>query len=192
MRDPLSRVRLSCLAVAAFAAACVPPGAPDDSRVAERETRPAAPPTAAPRIQGDESMAALTAEIRQLRVAVEELARSQAETQALGMTLSAQQGRIQQLTQQLDAVRGGLAASAMMTQGFDGRLVGMRDELSRTTDREQRAGLEDAIRAFEAEQSQRELDLQQARAHESDLSRELAQEQARWNDTLARMEQLTR
>ena len=191
MRDPLSRVRLSCLAAVVLATACVPPGDPADSRLAERATRPATPATPAPRIAGDESMAALTAEVRQLRLAVEELARSQAETQALGMTLSAQQGRIQQITQQLDAVRGGLAASAMMAQGFDPRLAGLREELLGATDRQQRAALEDAIRGFEAEQAQRELDLQQARAHESNLSRELAQEQARWNDTLARMEQLT-
>ena len=191
MRDPMSRVRLSCLAVVVFAAACVPPGDPNDSRVAERVARPATPAMPAERIAGDESLAALTAEVRQLRIAVEELARSQTETQALGITLSAQQARIQQIRQQLDAVRGGIAATGMMTQGFDGRLAGLRDELSRATDRQQRAGIEDAIRAFEADQSQRELELQQARSHENDLSRALALEEGRWNDTLARMEQLT-
>jgi hypothetical protein len=191
MRDPLSRVRLAGLVVAVFAAACVPPGEPTDSRLAERATRPVDPPTPAPRIQGDESMAALTAEVRQLRLAIEELARSQAETQALGMTLSAQQGRIQQIQQQLDAVRGGLAASDMMTQGFDGRLTGLRDELSRTTAPSERDALEDQIRVFEADQAQRSVELQQLRSREGELARALALEERRWNETLTRMEQLS-
>lgn len=191
MRDPLFRVRLSCIAVVACTAACAPPGDPPDLRLADQATRSANPPAAAPRMEGDESMAALTAEVRQLRLAVEELARSQAETQALGMTLSAQQGRIQQIRQQLDAVRGGIMAAEMMNQGFDGQLAGARSELAGTTDRAQRAELENAIRALEADSSQRELELQQARAQESELDRALALEEGRWNDTLARMERLT-
>jgi hypothetical protein len=79
----------------------------------------------------------------------------------------------------------------MMTQGFDGRLAGMREELARTTDRQQREGIESAIRAFEAEQSQREVEVQQTRAREDELSRALALEERRWNETLTRMEQLT-
>jgi hypothetical protein len=62
-------------------------------------------------------MAALTAEVRQRRVAVEQLARSQAETQTLGMTLSAQQGRILQLTQELDTARKEIAAAAPGQRG---------------------------------------------------------------------------
>lgn len=191
MRDPLFRVRLSCLAVVAFTAACAPPGDPAELHLADQATRPATPPAAAPRIEGDESMAALTAEVRQLRIAVEELARSQTETQALGMTLSAQQGRILQIRQQLDAVRGGIMAAEMMNQGFDGQLAGVRNELAATTDQAQRAELEDALRALEADQDRRELESRQARAQESDLARALAQEEGRWSDTLARMQQLT-
>ena len=52
----------------------------------------------------DGSMAALTSEVRQLRVAVEELTRSQTQTQALGVYLSVQQSRILQM-----ATRSGLA-----------------------------------------------------------------------------------
>jgi hypothetical protein len=48
------------------------------------------------------------------------------------------------------------------------------------------------IRAIEAEQSSRVLELQQVRARENELSRALAEEEARWSDTLARMEQLPR
>jgi chromosome segregation ATPase len=193
MRDHLPWLRWPLVVAVAVAAACVPPGDPADARSAEnRTTRPASPPTPAPRIEGDESMAALTAEVRQLRIAVQELGRSQTEAQTLSMSLSAQQARIQQITQQLDAVRAGMAATAMSGQGFDMRLAGIREELLGATDRAERARLEDAIRGIEAEQAERELGLQQVRARESELSRALAQEENRWNETLERMEQLTR
>jgi chromosome segregation ATPase len=136
-------------------------------------------------------MAALTAEVRQLRVAVEELARSQAEAQALGMTLAAQQGRILQLTQQLDAVRKDIAAATAGSQGIEAQLAGFREETSRMTEPGARAGFESALRGIEAERSRLELELQQARSRENDLSRQLALEESRWSDTLARMEQLT-
>lgn len=192
MRDSKSCVRLSCLAVVAVTAACAPPGEPGDSRFADGPaTRAATPPAAAPPIEGDESMAALTAEVRQLRVAVEELARSQAETQALGMTLAAQQGRILQLTQQLDTVRKEIAAATAGSQGIEAQLAGFREEISRMTEPGARAGFESAMRGIEAERSRLELELQQARSRENDLSRQLALEESRWNDTLARMEQLT-
>ena len=187
MREPKPWVRLPCLAVIVVAAACAPP---DGARLAnDRVVSPA--PVAAPRVEGDESMAALTAEVRQLRVAIEQLARSQAETQTLGMTLSAQQGRILQVTQQLDAVRKEIAAASAGSQGFEAQLAGFRDEISRVTEPGQRAGFESAMRGIEAERSRLELELQQARSRENDLSRALALEEDRWSDTLERMEQLT-
>lgn len=189
MREPKSWVRLPCLAVVAAAAACAPP---EGSRLAnDGATSPAPPPLAAPRFQGDESMAALTAEVRQLRVAVEQLARSQAETQALGMTLSAQQGRILQMTQQLDTVRKEIAAATAGSEGLEARLAGFRDELSRATEPGERAGFESALRSLEAERARLELESQQARSRENNLSRALALEENRWSDTLERMERLT-
>ena len=135
-------------------------------------------------------MAALTAEIRQLRAAVEALARSQQETQALSVYLSAQQGRLVQATQQLDAARKDVDSAAADNRDFEARLKGFSDELSRSTDRAQRAALEDAIRAIEVERAGLELKLQQARSRESDLSRALAREEDRWADLLSRLEQL--
>ena len=189
MREPKPWVRLPCLTIIVVAAACAPP---DGARLAnDRATSPAAPPAAAPRIEGDESMAALTAEVRQLRVAIEQLARSQAETQTLGMTLSAQQGRILQVTQQLDAVRKEIGAASAGSQGLEAQLAGFRDEISRVTEPGQRAGFESAMRGIEEERSRLELELQQARSRENDLSRALALEEDRWRDTLERMERLT-
>ena len=190
MRDPSSCVRLSCLAVVAVVAACAGPDDSAGSRISgDRAASAAIEAAAAPRIEGDESMAALTAEVRQLRVAVEEFARIQTETQALSAYLSARQGRLLQTAQQLDAVRKQIDASTASGPVFEEQLARYSDELSRATGA-QRAAVEMAIRQTEAERSSRERELQQARARENDLSRTLALEEDRWNDALSRMERL--
>ena len=180
MRDPKSCVRLSCLVVVAGVAACAGPDDSVGSAVpGDRATSPAVAAAAAPRIEGDESMAALTAEVRQLRLAVEEFARTQAETQALSAYLAARQGRLMQTTQQLDAVRKEIDAVTASKEGIEEQLARYSDELPRSTG-VQRAGLEMAIRADEAERSRLELELPRARARENELSRTLALEEDRF------------
>ena len=68
------------------------------------------------RFDGIGSLAALTAEVRQLRLVIEELAKGQTalakdqtQTQALAVYLSVQQSRILQVTARLDATRDELA-----------------------------------------------------------------------------------
>jgi hypothetical protein len=194
MRDRVAWVRLPCLAVVAVAAACAPPdgavvSTSADARAANREISPPAP---APILAGDDgSLAALTAEVRQLRVAVEDLARAQAETQAMGVYLSAQQSRVQQISAQLDAVRKDLDTATVRSQAFEAELTNLNGALSLVTDRQERAGLESALRATETERTRVDLEIQQVRSRESDLSRTLALEEDRLNDLLARVERLT-
>ena len=95
-----------------------------------------------------------------------------------------------QTNQQLDAVRKEIDAATANSRGFEEQLAAYSDELSLSTGRAKRDGLESAIRATEAERSRVELELQQARARENDLSRTLALEEDRWNDALSRMERL--
>jgi hypothetical protein len=188
-------VRLTGLAIAAFAAACAPPeGAvvttAADARMANRST---SPPSPAPILSDDDgSLAALTAEVRQLRVAVEALARAQAETQAMGVQLSAQQSRVQQVSAQLDAVRKDLDAATVRSQSIEAELARLSDSRSFVTDREERAGVESALRATETERDRVDLELQRVRSRENELSRTLALEEDRLSDLLARVEQLTR
>ena len=135
-------------------------------------------------------MAALTAEVRQLRLAVEEFARTQAETQALSAYLAARQGRLMQTTQQLDAVRKEIDATIANTRDMEQQLAQISRELSSATGAH-RAAIETGMRATEAERSRLELELQRIRARENDLSRTLAVEEDRWADALSRMERLT-
>jgi hypothetical protein len=112
---------------------------------------------------GSGSLAALTAEVRQLRLAVEALAKDQiqaakdqtqaakeqAQMQALAIALSVQQSRILQLTARLDATRAELERAA-------------------GTDLEQR----------------------QAASREAELFQMLQVEEARWADLIARLDQV--
>jgi chromosome segregation ATPase len=140
----------------------------------------------------DGSLAALTSELRQLRVAVEELTRTQTQTQALGVYLSVQQSRILQVGNRLDAVRKDLDTASVRSQEIEAKLASFSDELPRATGLERRAFLEDATRNFTADQRRVGLELQQARSRESELSQALQLEESRWNDLISRLEQLIR
>lgn len=191
MRGFKSFLRVPSFAPVLLVAACA---APDDSisRLSDDVARIPESPAVPARLEAtDGSLAALTAEVRQLRVAVEGLARSQAETQALTVALSAQQDRVRQLSDQLRAAREEVVTYDSTRQRFAEELPNLADQISRTTDRERRADLEDRNRSIQGEHGRIESLLQQARGRESDLSRELAVEEDRWEDLLSRLHELT-
>ena len=188
MRDLVPRACWPGFVVVIALAACAPP---DSARTRLTEEPSAAPAEPAPRIEGDESVAALTAEVRQLRAAVERLARDQTEIQALGIHLSAQQGRLLQATQLLDAARRELDSATANNRDAQAQLTSVQERLNGVTDDQLRAVLEFEMRATQAQATSAELELQQAHARESELSLALAREQDRWGDLISRLEQLT-
>ena len=191
MRDSKSWLRVPCFAAIVLVAACAVPDEPI-SRLADDGARSPASPAVPARLEAsDGSLAALTAEVRQLRVAVEGLARSQAETQALSVAMSAQQDRVRQLSEQLASARDEANSVDNTRQSMGEESSRLADQLSRTTDRERRAELENTIRSIEGEQNRMESLFQQARGRESDLSRSLALEENRWAELLSRLQQLT-
>jgi len=138
----------------------------------------------------DGSLAGLTAELRQLRAAVEQLARSQTQTQALGVYLSAQQSRIVQVAARLDAVQKDLDSASLRAQEMQARVAAFSSDLQRVFEPQQREAVEDGLRGARAEQRLIEVELQQARSREGELSQTLQIEEARWKDLIARLEQL--
>ena len=77
------------------------------------------------------SMAALTAEVRELRLAVQQLAQTQSQTQALGVYLSVQQNRIMQVSSQLESARMELDGVSRQSSDVTGRLANLEEELPR-------------------------------------------------------------
>jgi uncharacterized protein (DUF3084 family) len=138
------------------------------------------------------SLAPLTAELRQLRAAVEELSRSQTQTQALGVYLSVQQSRILQVATWLDSARKELETATTRSQEIRWRLTNLNEELAQATEPERRTQLEGAIRQLKHEQGTVGVQEQAARTRESELSQSLNLEESRWTDLISRLEQLTK
>jgi chromosome segregation ATPase len=150
---------------------------------ANRETgSPAPPPAEANPLASNGSIAALTAEVRQLRVAVEELAHSQEKAQTRTAVLSDQQERVERTTEQLQSIRDSIAGRTQRMSEIDSTLSSLPEELSLARHADRRQYLEMMGRELRLERSRIEAELQQARSQESELSRALQIEQRRWDD----------
>jgi hypothetical protein len=136
------------------------------------------------------SLAALTAEIRQLRLAVEESTRTQTQTQALGVYLSVQQARLVQVAARLDAARKDLDAASVKSRQMSAALAGTEDALPRVTNPEVRTQLDQEGRAIKQQLESLVLQEQLARSRETELLQMLQVEDARWTDLISRLEQL--
>jgi chromosome segregation ATPase len=186
-------MRFSLFAVVAALAACSVPNDPVVlDATDDRETNREISRTREPALDAsDGSLATLTAEVRRLRVAVEDLARTQTEAQALAMRVTAQQSRVAQVAEQLNAVRKEVESATARNQGIEGQLSILSFQLSNTTERDARAALDDQVRAIKAEQTSFDIELQRARGRENELSRALQLEETELNDLISRVERLT-
>ena len=136
------------------------------------------------------SLTALTEELRQLRLAVEESARSQVQTQALGVYLSVQQSRLLQVTTRLDAARRDLDTATARSRQIATALSSIEDALPGATERQERARLESQNRDLKEEQVRVSVAEQQARNRETELSQAMQLEDTRWSDLISRLEQV--
>jgi DNA anti-recombination protein RmuC len=135
------------------------------------------------------TLAALTAEVRALRIAVEESTKNQTQTQALAVYLSAEQSRLVQVSSRLDAVRTELAAATSRFRELTDSLASAQTRLATVIQPEMRADLEEMARAFK-QQSDRAADqVRQLTTRESELAQMFQTEEARWADLITRLEQ---
>jgi hypothetical protein len=131
------------------------------------------------------SLAGLTREVQQLRVAVEESTRAQSQIQMLSVMLSAQQSRLVQAANRLDATRRELAEAALHTSEAN-RLVKMFQGETAPEDREEAASLMKMFKPQADAAARHEQDL---RAREAELLQAYQSEEARWMDLMARLDQ---
>ena len=161
----------------------------NDNRAAGSAMSPVAEPTV---LATDGSLASLTGEVRQLRIAVERLTQTHVETQTLTGYLSAQQARVGQVSERLDAARKDVEVAFERSQQVEAQLSILAEDLARISDQSQRLVLDQAVNGTRAEKERLDQVLRQARDRESELLRELQLEQAQWNELVARAEQITR
>jgi hypothetical protein len=135
------------------------------------------------------SLAALTAEVKQLRLAVEESGRRQGQTQAISVYLAAQQSRMVQLSTRLDAIRADLSAAVAVSRQMVTLAANAEGDLARTMPAEERAeaaSMQQLFRQQAAGAVERE---QQLRQQESELVQAIQVEETRWRDLIARLQQ---
>ena len=137
---------------------------------------------------GAGSLGELTSEIRQLRLAIEQSVRTQA--QALGIFLSAQQSRILQVTTRLDAARKELDTIARQSTEHADHMAGLEEQIPKTSDPNERAAFEDRSKGLRIEMKAVAAQEQQARTREAEMLGAWQQEEARWNDLIARLQQI--
>ena len=137
------------------------------------------------------SLAALTAEVRELRLAVQQLSQTQSQTQALGVYLSVQQSRVLQVSSQLDTARRELDAAAGHTSEMAAKLGDLEDELPRVTDPDMRKAIQEQARVFRREHATAAAQERQARTREQELSQSMQAEESRWSALISRLEALT-
>jgi len=132
----------------------------------------------------------LTAEVRQLRIAVEESMRPQAQTQALGVYLTVEQGRIAQLTTRLDAVRKEIEGAEAQSARLTADAAGLDAALSRETEPARHRQLEIQLRGLRQELDGVTVQLQLIRSREAEIAQALQVEETRWSDLISRLEKV--
>jgi chromosome segregation ATPase len=137
------------------------------------------------------SLAALTSEVRELRLAVQQLAQTQSQTQALGVYLSVQQSRVLQVSSQLDAARKELDSTASAANDMAAKLADLEEQLPRVSDAGERRAIQSEIAVIRREQRLLAAREQQARTREPELSQSLQAEESRWSALISRLEALT-
>jgi hypothetical protein len=138
------------------------------------------------------SMTALIAEVRQLRLAVEESSRQQAQIQGLSVYLSAQQSRLTQIGAQLDAVRHELTGATARTQEFANLLSGAQTEAARASTADEREEANEMARTFKQQAAAAAERERQIREREAVLTQVSQNEESRWVELVTRLEQSVR
>ena len=141
---------------------------------------------------GGGTLAGLTAEVRLLRLAVEESSKAQTQTQALSVSLSAQQSRMQQISARLETTRSELVATTARLKEANRLVEAAKADLAQTTNPQERKQEEAMLATFIESTAQTAAQERQLRIRESELTQAMQTEEQRWADLIARLEQLTR
>ncbi len=132
----------------------------------------------------------LTTEIRTLRTTIERTSESQLQGQILGLYLSLQQNRVTQATARLDAVRREVEGVTNQARATAEQVAEMEAALLQETDPAKRRVFEQQQRDVKQQAAQITAMEQQVRARESDAYQASQAEEQRWNELIARLEQL--
>jgi len=138
------------------------------------------------------TLTSLVAEIRALRLAVEQSGRAQSQAQALGAYLSVQQVRLSQLSGQRDDARREVGSLNDQFQALTIQASQLEEQGSTLVDPNQRGELQRVLGETKRRRQQIASRLQAAQTREGELDQLMQTEEARWTELAGRLEQTTR
>ena len=140
----------------------------------------------------DATCAALVGEMRQLRVALEDSSKNQTQIQALAVYLSAEQSRMVQLANRLDAARAEVPVATERAREMAAALAHAQSEIATMTEVTVRQEMEAGLPPLKRKADEAAAAELAARNREIEFRAALQTEEARWTDLIQRLEALVR
>lgn len=136
------------------------------------------------------SLAELTAEVRQLRLVVQDAGRNQTQIQALNIALTAQHSRLSQVSARLDKVDEELRVASLRSQQAAQSLSDVRAALARATTESDRQHLQGVMEDFKQSADKVAGEENQIRTRQMELFNSFRAEEARWVELVAKLEEI--
>lgn len=140
----------------------------------------------------DRALQIVTFELRQLRQTIEELARNQAQTQALIALVTVQQSRLSQIARNLETARADVGSAASRGRVIAAELIALAAERQHAGGADRRSQLDSAIGQLTIEQAAVFEREQAGERRVGDLLRQLQDEEERGTAAVNRLERLSR
>ena len=138
----------------------------------------------------DNSMAALTNEVRQLRLVVQEAGRSQAQMQALSISLTAQQSRLTQVNDRLERATTDLSVISAKVAEARRMISEAQAEAGRAKTAEERAHATEMLNMFRQQADTMAEEENRLRLRQSELANQFRIEEQRWIELVQRLEEI--
>lgn len=136
------------------------------------------------------SLAELTAELRQLRVAIQDAGRTQTQIQSLSIALTAQQGRLVQVTARLDKIDDELQAASRKAEAATKDLADAQERLARPRPGDERADLLRWVEASKGQAAPLVEEENRIRQRQQELMAAYRTEEARWIELVTKLEEI--
>lgn len=141
---------------------------------------------------GTDTLSALLAEVRQLRLAMERAATTTPQIQLLSARLTVQNERLTRAARDLDTTRQELERMSVGTAGSASRLTELEEMVSRELDAARHRQLVQEHRDVKRQAEQMVVREQQLRAREAELANVASAELGSWTDLNKRLDELER
>lgn len=138
------------------------------------------------------SLGALTDEVHQLRLAIEDSAKSQTQIQAMTVYLSAAQSRMLQVNARLEKAHADTLAASKELQAASDQWAELQRHLAENITPQDRADLAPYAKALKAATDAAADREGQARIRENELLTMFQTEESRWQELIARLEALVK